>query len=197
MKSIFGRFTAGAVLILAGLVSGCATQVDHFVAGQALAETDSSTTLVFGKFRLIRNGEEARIGDGVLDTSAQLNLESIDGKSGIVGTVGDNGEFGWALQPGYYRVASISFNNRGERVEPLTDFTFEVTPGSQALYIGTVTMEASFDSGYYGINGTVDSYTVSNDCATDCASRLDKFGLSDASLDIGLMQQQRPVASTR
>lgn len=60
--------------------------------------------------------------------------------------------------------------------------------------MGTVTLETSFDSGYLGVNGTVDSYTIANDCATDCASRLENLGLPADGVMIALMQDNSRYA---
>ena len=197
MNTVFRKLIAAVVIVLTGLVSGCATQVDQVASGQALAGAGSSASVVFGKFRLVRNGEEAMINDGILGTSVVLHLENLATKDEIRGSVGDNGEFAWALEPGFYRVSKVTFNNRGERVEPLTNLTFSMSPDKEAVYIGTVTMETTIESGYYGINGTVDAYRVRNDCATDCASRLAEMGMTDAEVDIGLLRQQAPLASRR
>lgn len=44
------------------------------------------------------------------------------------------------------------------------------------------------------MNGTVDSYTIANDCATDCASRLENLGLPADGVMIALMQDNSRYA---
>ena len=185
-------------LAVAGL-SGCATPGAHVDGSADLTQAASAGTspVVFGKFRLIRNGEEADFGTSIFDSLATLHLSRAGSNGEIVGRVGESGEFAMTLEPGLYRVTSISFSNRGQRVKPLTSFTFEVAATDEAIYIGTMTMETTFDSGYYGLNGVVDGYTVRNDCATDCADRLSRLGLSDTQATIQLMQQQGQFASVR
>ena len=198
MKEFTGKITAiSAVLVAVVSLSGCATSatsadVDKHTA-QALAAPGE--TVVFGKFRLIRNGEEAHIDNGFLSTSATLYLRQAGESGKIVGKVGEEGEFAWALEPGNYRVSSISFSNRGERVEPITNFSFSVSGDTEALYIGTVTLETSFDSGFYGLNGVVDGYSVRNDCSSDCAARLERLGLAASDASISLLVEPNPMAS--
>lgn len=184
-------------LAIAGL-SGCATSAGNVDGSANLTQANSAeTAAVFGKFRLIRNGQEAQFGNSIFDSSATLHLSRAGSNGEIVGTVEEAGEFAIALEPGLYRVKSISFSNRGERVKPLTSFTFEVAPTDEAVYIGTMTLETTFESGYYGLNGTVEGYSVRNDCASDCADRLNRLGLPDAQATIQLMQQQGQFASVR
>lgn len=188
---------AACLFAMAGL-SGCATTSS--IDSQAeLAELGpaSGQVVVFGKFRLIRNGEQAVLGEGILGNSATMRMEPAGGSDDILAEVGRNGEFAWALEPGLYRISSIGFSNRGARVEPITNFTFDVAADSEAVYIGTVTMDTTFDSGFYGLNGIIDSYTVSDDCAVTCDSRLSRLGLADAEATVSLMhQEQSRIAST-
>ena len=111
-----------------------------------------------------------------------------------IGRVGQDGEFAWALEPGNYEVVTIGFDNRGEHKQADANFTFAVSDAHDAVYVGTVSLETSFQSGYYGFNGTVDDYTVSNDCAADCSARLDRLGLSADSMDVALLQEQYHLA---
>jgi hypothetical protein len=183
-------------IVAAGGLAGCATANKSIESGNDLAAAATGNPVVFGKFRLIRNGNEARLGSDMLSTTATLTLRKAGSAEEFVGAVGANGEFAWALEPGFYRVARIGFDNRGDRVEPITNFTFRVSGDHEAVYIGTVTLEATFDSGYYGLNGVVDGYAVSNDCATDCAPRLERLGLAADDLATAVMYQPSPVAST-
>lgn len=201
MNTTTRRISLGAVacfVAMAGL-SGCATTTSSIDSQAELAKLapTSGQVVVFGKFRLIRNGEVAALGESILGNSATMRMEQAGGSDDIVAEVGRNGEFAWALEPGLYRISSIGFNNRGVRVEPITNFTFNVAAGSDAVYIGTVTMDTTFDSGFYGLNGIIDSYTVSDDCAVTCDSRLSRLGLADADTTVSLMQQaQGRIAST-
>ncbi len=190
--------TSLCFLAIAGF-SGCATSPGSVESGTDLTQAAAADTgtVVFGKFRLIRNGQEADFGTSMFDSTAALHLSRADSGDEIVGKVGEAGEFAMALEPGFYRVKSISFSNRGERVKPLTSFTFEVSASDEAVYIGTMTLETTFDSGYYGLNGIVDGYTVRNDCAVDCADRLVRLGLPDVQATIQLMQQQGQFARVR
>jgi hypothetical protein len=181
-------------LALAG-IAGCANTAQNIDSTADLAKaTAASDAVVIGKFRLVRNGQEAKLGTGVFANSATLHLYQSDGNEKYVGKVGQDGEFAWVLKPGSYRVSNIGFYNRGERVEPVTDFTFTVPAGQEAIYVGTITLETTFDSGYHGVNGTVDSYTVANEFETDCENRLEKLGLSADSVTVALMQDNSHYA---
>ena len=173
------------------LLSGCVSTKGNLSSG---AELTAAEPVVFGKFRLVRNGVEANINGGIFSGTATLKLFHVDGQQEIAGKVGENGEFAWALEPGDYRVTSIAFSNRGVRAEPETDFGFTVKEGQDAIYVGTVTLEATIDSGYYGINGVVDNLTVSDDCAVDCNRILERLGLEEGVEQIALLRKEDGTA---
>jgi hypothetical protein len=125
---------------------------------------------------------------------ATLQFHTSDGQERVVGELGDDGEFAWLLRPGTYEVTGVRFYNRGDRVDRATNFTFEVPADREAIYVGTVTLETTFNSRYHGVSGNVDRYTVANDCDTDCASRLEKLGLEAESAAVVLMQDSNTLA---
>ena len=190
IKSFITLFGLG---LLAGM-AGCTTTAS-IESGEALSKrVVPGDTVVFGKLKLIRNGEQAQLGSGVFASGAKLHLVNIANGKQTIGRVGQDGEFAWALEPGNYEIVTIGFDNRGEHKQADTSFTFAVSDAHDAVYVGTVSLETSFQSGYYGFNGTVDDYTVSNDCAQDCAARLDRLGLSANSMDVALLQEQYHLA---
>jgi hypothetical protein len=193
MNEMIRKLFATSLLVAVAGMSGCAATADSIASTSDRAQVGPGESVVFGKFRLIRNGEEARIGSGPLATSAVLTLRNVDGDE-IVGKAGANGEFAWALDPGVYRVSSIRFDNRGEHEKAVTNFIFSVDGNYSSVYIGTVTLEATFDSGYYGLNGVVDGYSVSNDCAAECGDRLTRLGLDADDSKVELMQQPSALA---
>ena len=87
--------------------------------------------------------------------------------------------------------------NRGDRYEPETDFRFAVSRGSDTVYVGTFTLESSFESGYFGLNGTVDSFKVDDHCESDCANRLARLGLVGEAPNVALLYQQDQVAGVQ
>lgn len=177
-------------------IAGCSA-TGTIDSSEKLARTvDGNEKVIFGKFRLVRNGEEAAIGDGLFATTAELHVVNGDGKSGIVGKVGKHGEFAWALKPGTYKITTIGFDNRGEREQIGAGFAFTVSADYDAVYVGTITLEASFDSGWYGTNGAVDNFFISNDCAADCEQRLDVLGLSMDSMTVSVFESRTQLAQT-
>ena len=199
----FGVISIACAIAVAGL-SGCSTTGRHIDSGAELAKISSSAsdTVVFGQFRLIRNGQEVRQGEGLFGSSARLTLIG-EGQREIVGKVGRNGEFAWVLPPGEYSVSSLSFGNYGDRnprarLETPTNLSFTVSADKDAAYIGTITLEATLDSGYYGVNGTFDRYTVSNDCGAVGADRRAALGLTADDVAVSLLRQEgRMAASSR
>lgn len=182
------------VLTALGL-SACSTMTS-IESGEQLADAAPGETLVFGKFRLVRNGNEADLGTGPFANRAMLHMVNGKDDRDIVGQVGDDGEFAWTLAPGRYQLTAIDFDSRGERETTETNFTFAVPADHEAVYIGSITLETTFESGYYGLNGTVDDYRVTNDCATDCANRLDRLGLSMDDMTVELLTEQYHFART-
>jgi hypothetical protein len=182
----------------AGL-TGCSATGNSIDSRVELAKisTNSTDSVVFGKFRLIQNGQETRLGDRFLTASATLNLfDNSEGRA-ITGKVGRDGEFAWVLPAGDYSVSGISFTKNGKRIETPTNFAFTVARGYDAVYIGTVSLEATLDSGYYGMNGTVDRLTVSDNCSADCSDRLTRLGIETDHPAVALLRQEGQVASSR
>ena len=181
-------------------MSACSITADSIDSSEELLAAEAFSEgkhVVFGKFTLLQNGREARLGEGPLTNSAVLHLDQADDEQSIAGRVGEDGEFAWALQPGIYRVSGIDFYSRGDRIALDTDFAFLVSEDYAANYIGTITLETTIDAGYYGVSGTVERYILSNDCAADCDDRLAKLGLSDDSVGIALLQHGGQLAGTR
>lgn len=185
-------------LIAAAGLAGCASTAKNIESGETLEKAASvaTDTIVFGKFRLVRNGEEIRLGEGIFANSATLELQRSGSNGKIVGEVGRDGEFAWALEPGSYRMSSIGFSFRGEKIESPTSFSFAVSSDHPASYVGTIALEATFDSGYHGTSGTVDRITVRNDCETECEQRLMELGLPAGAATASLFHWEGRVAST-
>ena len=139
-------------IAVAGL-SGCAATANNVNAD---ANAGATGPVAFGKFRLVRNGYEMKVGEGIFANSATLQVYDADGDREMKGKVGRNGEFSWALEPGSYRIVSVGFKYHGERVAPPANFAFEVSAGHKATYVGTIMLEVSFEAGQYGTTGTVD-----------------------------------------
>ena len=153
-----------------------------------------SKSVVFGKFRLLMNGYETELGQGLFGNTAALRLYRADDQAEFTGRVGKDGEFSLELAPGDYYVMSISFKHRGETIEPETNFMFNVSADHEASYIGTIMLEATFSSGYNGMKGTFERFTIHNDCVTDCDRRLAELGLSRAAMETALPAWQAQFA---
>lgn len=195
------RLIRNTAVVLAALatitLAGCSTTAGTIDNGDKLAKAaNGSDSVVFGKFTLVRNGAEAKLNDGMFATTASLHVVGEDGQGKIIGRVGKDGEFAWALAPGDYRISTIDFDNRGEREETSASLAFTVPADGKPVYIGTIRLEASFDNGYYGSNGAVDDFFVKNDCATDCARRLEALGLPATSMHVDVVEAQYQLART-
>lgn len=186
---------AGGCLFAA--LSGCATTAGNIDSAAELAREarDPAATVVFGRFELLRNGHEVAFGDGIFASSATLNLAEAGSAQPIVGRIGRDGEFAWALEPGTYRVTSIGFRYQGQKIRPPTGFTFTVPDGYRASYVGTITLEASFDRGLLGTRVQVDRYTISDECAAECDGRLNRLGLEANQSTRTLFSWERSVAA--
>ncbi|WP_405232014.1 hypothetical protein [Lentisalinibacter salinarum] len=189
-------FAAAGGCLLAGL-SGCATTAGNIDSAAELAgETgEPAATVVFGRFELMRNGHQVAFGDGIFASSATLNLAEAGSPQPIVGRIGRDGEFAWALEPGTHRVTSIGFRYQGQKIRPPTGFTFTVPEGYRASYVGTITLEATFDRGLLGTRVHVDRYTISDDCAAECDGRLSRLGLDANQSTRTLFSWERSVAA--
>jgi len=196
IRSLVNAITCVAV---AALFSGCAMtaqNVDH-MDDLAQATDSGAEKVVIGKFRLVRNGQQVEFGDGIFANSAKLHLYQDGADQEIIGKVGRDGEFAWALEPGDYTLSSIAFKHRGETIEPATNFAFTVSADRDASYVGTITLEATFSSGYYGTSGVIERFYISDDCAADCGKMLNSLGMADTIAASSLLQWETQVASNR
>ena len=149
---------------------------------------------VFGRFRLLKNGNEIRLGDGYFSNFAALRLYRPADQEEFTGRVEADGEFAFDLAPGEYYLMSVAFRHRGETIEPETNFVINVSPDYAATYVGTLTLETTFSSGYAGMQGTFDRFVVSNDCAADCNRRLASLGLGNEGMTVDLPEWKDQVA---
>jgi hypothetical protein len=182
--------------LLAGL-SGCASTASHIDSADELARQadDTAATVVFGRFELLRNGHTVDFGDGIFASSATLNLNESGSVKPIVGHIGRDGEFAWLLEPGTYQVTSIGFRYHGQKIQPPTGFTFTVPEGYRSSYVGTITLETSFDRGLLGTRARVDRYLIDDDCAAVCEARLTRLGLTADSSTRALFSWDRSLAA--
>ena len=102
------------VIAIAGL-AGCSTTGQHIDNGAELAKISSSAanTVVFGKFRLVSNGQDEA--EGLFGSSARLKIVGEGQGQEIVGRVGRDGEFAWVLGPGEYSVRGLSVGSAVSR----------------------------------------------------------------------------------
>jgi len=164
------------------------------VAADDINLASDREAVVFGKFRLLKNGEETNLGEGFFSNVASLRLYRADDQEEFTVRVGEDGEFASALTPGEYYVMYISFKYRGETVRPETNFKFDVVDNTQPVYVGTITLDAKFKNGYHGSKGSFERYLISNDCASVCGRRLAELGLENAVAVTSLPQWQQQVA---
>ena len=188
-----------AYIAAAALFSGCAMtaqSIDH-VDELAQATDTAAEKVVIGKFRLIRNGEEVDFGEGIFANSARLHMYHDGASREIVGNVGRDGEFAWVLEPGDYTLSSIAFKHRGETIEPAANFAFTVSANHDASYVGTITLEATFSSGYYGTSGVIERFFINDDCAAECSKMLSDLGMAGTGAATSLLSWETQVASNR
>jgi hypothetical protein len=194
IRGYAAALAAGCLLVGLG---GCANTAGHIDSAAELARDagEPAGAVVFGRFELLRNGHEVDFGGGIFASSATLNLTEAGRAQPIVGRIGRHGEFAWLLEPGTYRVTSIGFRYHGQKIQPPTGFTFTVPKDHAASYVGTITLEASFDQGLLGTRARVDRYTISDDCAAECATRLARLGLTPERSTRALFAWERSVAA--
>ncbi|MDJ0941190.1 MAG: hypothetical protein QNJ00_15630 [Woeseiaceae bacterium] len=198
MRDVFRNISLIMTVVAVAGLTGCTMPTKTIDTSDKLAAAkDEGGTVVYGKFRLLRNGQEVRLDDGVFANSAKLHIHTDTGALEMIGKVGRGGEFAWALTPGDYQLNSIRVTNRSETTSPQTNLRFTVPAGGKAVYLGTMTLETTLDYGYYGLSGTFDSVTIDNDCASDCADRLAQLGLPAGDTVTSLIQQEGTLAGTR
>ena len=186
LKATF--MSAVCALVIFG-TSGCSTTVKSMQTGQDLAaqSTETDAAVVLGKFRLVKNGEEVPLGTSVFANNATLHLVCDDSQEEIKAKVGPNGEFAWVLKPGNYRIANIEFLVRGDSFAPSTRFEFVANAENDATYVGTITLVTTFESGYYGLDGVIDSSSITDDCATDCPEMLTRLDMDKDAATVSLI----------
>lgn len=189
--TIRNMMTSALVLLGAGILSGCAT------SGNAGQIADAEKSAVFGDLRLITNGVEERLGNGLFAADAGFRLTHQDTGRNLDGNIGKNGTFEAKLAPGTYRIHTIFFKHHGEIIEAETDFVFTVANNAAATYIGTISLEATLENGAHGIIGTADRFTVRNDCANVCDSRMASVGLPHGDTSVSLAHWVGQVAVNR
>ena len=196
MPNILKNMAIIACILGAAGLSGCAAITEK--AGlDAESERMTAGSLVIGKFELVRNGAEVPLGDGLFSNTARMYLEGSGVSREIAVRVGDNGEFAWPLAPGDYEISHVAFDFHGERLKAPTNLVFGVSDDARASYIGTITLEVSLSSGYHGIAGSYDRFTIRDDCATDCSRLLSGAGLSTEDAESALAEWRGRVVASR
>ena len=187
------KFTLSYLVFLSVLAGFSSTAV----ASDDVRMNSDNQVVVFGEFRLLKNGYETKFGDGVFGNVAALRLYRVDDQEEFTIKVGKDGEFSRRLAPGDYYVMNVSFKYHGETIRPDTNFMFNVSGDSSANYLGTLTLEATFSSGYHGTKGSFDRFLVADECASVCERRLAELGLNNADVTTSLPEWQTQVAINR
>ena len=190
LKATF--MSAVCALVVAGM-TGCSTTVKSLGSGEDLAaqSTETKPAVVLGKFRLVKNGEDVPLGNGIFANNATLHLYCADSEKEVNAKVGPNGEFAWALEPGSYRISNIEFMVRGEPFAPATSFEFVADANNEATYVGTITLVTTGESGYYGLDGVIDSSSIDDDCDSDCAGMLARLDMNQDAATVSLIRAEK------
>lgn len=194
MLNTTNRIMAIAACAAALTASGC-SNLPQTAATDSRLSPAAGQAVVIGKFRLVKNGAEVNLGDGFLANKAVLHVEDSAGREQLSAAVGPNGEFTWALEPGSYQLSGIDFMVRGQRMNVDSRFEFDATSTAEATYVGTITLQTSFDSGYYGLNGVIDNYSIVDDCFTDCDGILARIGMPEGSAEVSLVRADEQLLS--
>jgi hypothetical protein len=187
------KLTLSYLVFLSVLASLSSTAV----ASNDVPMSSDDQVVVFGKFRLLKNGYEMQFGDGIFGNVAVLRLYRADDQEEFTIRVGKGGEFSQRLAPGDYYVMNVSFKYRGETIRPETNFMFNVSGDRSANYLGTLTLEATFGSDYNGTKGSFERFVVADECASVCEHRLAELGLANADVTTSLPEWQTQVAMNR
>jgi len=197
------HFNRSAALALVVCFGGLAAFSSSAVAESSSKSTNDAATksdgfhrtTVFGRFRILKNGTEVHFGDGFFSNVAALRFYRPADQEEFTGRVEKDGEFSLKLAPGEYYLMSIAFKHHGETIEPETDYVFNVPADYDGSYVGTITLETTFSSGYTGMKGTFDRFVVSNDCKADCSGRMSDLGLTGKAVNVALPEWKEHVAA--
>ena len=163
--------------------------------GTTLAAADEVKPAVLGKLEVVKNGEPQRLGSSLLANRAKMTLVNTATQQQHRVRVGRDGRFSSRLAPGQYRLSGIDFMVRGEPVTAQSNFVLTVADAAPATYVGTVTLETQFRSGFYGLSGTVDRLAVADDCRADCAPMLSQLGLDEEAVTVNLLRPNLELVS--
>ncbi len=182
------KLTKATVALAMAFIAGGCTTTGYMADAERVA---------FGSFELVSNGHDVKLGHGPAKRQAAIEVRNILDQTLYSGRVGDDGQFALALPAGEYLIETIAFEHHEEMIEAPANFRFSVPAELKSVYIGSVTLEASLDSGIYGVVGTADRYTVNNECADGCGSKLKSLGLRASNSGISLMSWDYQVAANR
>lgn len=186
MRGRIRNLVVTAVVCSVWIASGCTTAPTSMPGAH--------TAAVFGSFELIKNGAAVDVGDSVFSNHVTMSLLRQGSGDHRVVAVGDGGEFTWYLEPGDYHVSSISFGNRGERVEPAVSLNFSVAADADAVYVGAMKIYVASFSGYHGVDARIGGPEIRNRCQRDCAARLTELQLTQEALSMSILHPPGRIA---
>lgn len=191
------RYITGfTAVVFSILLSGCAATGAGLDPVKGLDEKQSDA-IVIGKIRLIKNGDEVALGDGMFSTAPRVHMVDVRNDRSVRAKVGDNGEFAWPLQAEYYNVTGIEFLVNGQQILFPTYLTFAPSSTKDATYVGTITLDMDVDSGFYGVTAKAASMNISDECNSMCDRHLANLGLDRNDLDIGLVRPDVSLATAQ
>ena len=196
-----GKFTQNLKIKFL-VISLAVVGLSHSATADIAAKSDAGLVehkrvLVFGKFRLVKNEYESRLGPGFFGNTAALTLLRIDDQEEMTIRVGKDGAFSRKLSPGDYYLMGIEFKHQGNTIETDTNYLIRIGNQHEANYLGTITLMAEFKSGYNGIVGKIDRFLVTNDCAEECKPLLADIDMTGLTMTTALPVWQTHVAYTQ
>jgi hypothetical protein len=202
---IMGKFTVRASLKLvvsfmafSALTGGAFAEATTGITdSSASAVASHSRVLVFGKFRLVKNEYESRLGPGFFGNTAAFTLFRVDDQEEMTVRVGKDGRFSRKLSPGDYHLMEIEFKHQGETIRTDTNYMIHVSGATESNYIGTLTLTAKFDRGYMGVDGVIESFSIADNCENECDSILSELGVSGKSMMTSLPVWQAHFANSQ
>ncbi|MHC4954874.1 MAG: hypothetical protein ACYTGZ_13390 [Planctomycetota bacterium] len=127
-----------AILLL--VAAGCAS-TENIEDGSDLATQAKRTdrSIVFGRIRLIQNGEEKEIGDSYFELQLTPHLLRMQDKERIHAEVDEGGHFVWSLTPGTYLIHMVVYRDPWSgSYQLIPKAAFAVPENGRIYYVGTL-----------------------------------------------------------
>lgn len=167
---------------------GCGTPTKNIESRSELEQLKGNQSIVFGRIQWLENGEEKKIGKGLMDMKLVPHFVRMEDNSRIIGDVNEKGYFTWSLSSGKYYIHKMLYRDPWTgNYFVVPKVVFNIPDDGKNYYLGTLKCEYSPKRDFLGgLSGEV-LFTIHDESDQAYSDAHSKFGITSEEIENSFM----------